>query len=434
MLKQFNRFLLLAIVVAAALYITLTNSDTVTLRLGPSLTVSTYAGVIYIGIFALGCVVASLVALFFGFKSYLKERRLLAQERARQNFFKIQEKARALMACGDWSAARALWEDVISRDPESIIARVELSKCVEELGDLRESLRVLDATRAGSRASIEVLFRAAHLNQRLGNNTAARDNLALIVAQEPSQRALELARDTCTTLGQFDEALKYQEELERLGHGTEQSTAVRSRIAFEQIISAAQGEEPRRNALVALLKRHPEHVPALEALGEIERARGNVELCAEHLVKAARVAGSDTAKWRRVVDLWLATDAVDQRQRSDRALAAARSATKDTRGEARLEAELLVIETLLAVNHFQEAERAIEGFQSLATKETGEIPADVARRLTIQKGYCLAQTGNVHSTGTLWQLLAAPGHAITPIRGQNPSTQRTEPSPILSTP
>jgi hypothetical protein len=50
MLKQFNKFLIFAILVAVALYVTLTNSETATLKLGPTLHVTTYAGVIYLGV------------------------------------------------------------------------------------------------------------------------------------------------------------------------------------------------------------------------------------------------------------------------------------------------------------------------------------------------------------------------------------------------
>jgi tetratricopeptide (TPR) repeat protein len=439
MLRQFNRFLFLAIIVATALYITLTNSDTATLRLGPKLTITSYAGVIYIGIFVAGCIAASLVALFFGLKSYLRERRLISHERHRQNFMKNQEKARGLMAAGDWGAARVIWEDVISRDPENIVARVEISRCIENLGDKRESLRVLDATRASSKASVEVLFRAARLNQELGNNTAAKDNLALILAQGPSHRALELARDTSEALGLYEEALKYQDDLEGIGYGSENRSAVRARLAFAQIKRNSQGEEARRAALLTLIKRHPDFPPALESLAEIERSRGSIDLCAEYLVKAARASGGENAKWRRVVDLWLQHPKLDQRQRAERAIAAARSATKNASGRARLEGELLLIETLLAVNHFQEAERVLDSFAALAQREVSDgsvDAADLSRRLTIQRGYCQAQLGNLSQTTQLWRELAVPASAgsISARDQASSASLRSEPSPVLSTP
>ncbi len=440
MLKQFNRFILLALIVAGALYITLTNSDSATLRLGPTLTITTYAGVIYIAIFVVGCVAASLVALFFGLKGYLRERKLASIERGRQTFLKVQRNARALMAAHDWRAARKLWEDVISQDPDNQVARVELSRCIEELGDLRESLRVLDSSRATSHVNMEVLFRAALLNQRLGNNTAARDNLSIILSHNSSRRALELARDTSEALGQFAEAISFQQDLERNGYESECSAEIIARLLYKQIMSGSANQDIKQRDLAALTKRHPNFVPALESLAEIARSQGNLEACAENLVKAARAARNDIAKWRCVVHLWLRSAHVEQRQRYDRAIAAARSASKDSSGRVRLEAELLLIETLLAANHFQDAERLIDGFAALVQREAQKEPTitfdDLTRCLVIQRGYCLAQTGNVHATGTLWQQLAAPEQSnnATETGEMRLVANRVEPSPILSTP
>jgi len=64
MLRQFNRLIALAILIAVTIYITLTNSETATIKVGPNISVTTYAGVIYLGVFFCGCVVASVVALF----------------------------------------------------------------------------------------------------------------------------------------------------------------------------------------------------------------------------------------------------------------------------------------------------------------------------------------------------------------------------------
>jgi tetratricopeptide (TPR) repeat protein len=435
MLKQFNRFLILAILIGVALYITLTNSDPATIKLGPKLSVTTYAGVIYIAVFVTGCISASLVALFFGFKSYLRERKLWAAERGRRNFLKTLEKARGLMASGEWASARLLWEEIIARDAENVVARVELSHCLEQLGDEREALRVLDATRASSRASVEVLFRAAALNQKVGNNTAALDNLGLIMNEAPSRKALELARDSSRAMGRFDEALRYNEELEKIGYFSDESARVRTELQYEQLVKEPQADGALRDSLSIFVKQHPTCVPALEKLAEMEKSRGDIDRCAENLVKAAKASDGDLSKWRAVVELWLRSTLGDTTRRSERAIAAARSGTKETRGRARVEAELLLIQTLLAVNHFQEAESLIESCDSLAIKELGSMPADLGQALAIQKGYCLSQMGNVRETAVLWEDLASLGGMSGAAKGSSLATaQRAEPSPMLSTP
>lgn len=435
MLKQFNRFLILAILVSLALYITLTNSEQATIKLGPSISLTTYAGVIYIGVFALGCVAASLIALFFGFKSYLRERKLRAAERSRQHFLKLFEKARNLMASSDWGAARDLWEQVIHRDPENVIARVELSRSLEALGDTHEALRVLDATRASSRSSAEVLFRAAELNRKLGNNTAAADNLGLVITDAPGRKALELARDICGEMGKVSEALAFQDELDRIGYESEQNIEARRRLRFAQIVQTVQGDTALREELLAFVKKNSTFVPVLEKLASLELARGNVEESAELLMKAAKNSNGDLAKWRAVVELWLNAIHGDFSRRSSRAVAAARSATQGTTGIKRLEAELLVIETLLKANSFSDAEKSLEGFAALAERETNGIPADIAQKLRIQRGHYLAQMGKAGETAVLWQELAGQEPSTTGRRGQQPPREKVaEPSPILSTP
>jgi tetratricopeptide (TPR) repeat protein len=421
--------------VGIALYVTLTNSDPATIKLGPNFSVTAYAGVIYIAVFATGCIVASLVALFFGFKGYLRERRLRAAERSRKNFLAVLEKARALMAGGDWAAARMLWEDIIARDSDNVVARVELSTCLEQLGDEREALRVLEATRASSRSSVEVLFRAAELNRKLGNNTGVSDNVGLILAEAPSRKALELARDASRAMERFDDALRFNDELEKIGYASEVTTQARADLVFEQTVKSATSDTTLRESLIGFVKQHSDCVPALEKLAELEKNRGDLDRCAENLMKAAKASRGDLSKWKAIVDLWLYASIGDASRRTERALAAARSATKDTQGRTRLEAELLLIRTLLAVNHFQEAESLMDSFTSLAQKELGSVPAEVAKELIIQKGYCLAQMGNARETAELWEQLAVSGATSIPAaKPATPIAKRTEPSPILSTP
>jgi len=435
MLRQFNRFLILAAIVAGALYITLTNSDSATIKLGPSLSLTTYAGVIYIAVFVLGCITASVVALFFGFKGYLRERRLRSADKARQSFLKIFERARSLMAGGDWAAARLQWEEIIGRDEDNVIARVELSHCIEQLGDDREALRVLDATRASSRASSEVLFRAASLNLKMGNRTAANDNLSFILATGPSHKALVMARDINEQMERFDEALRYHEELEQMGYGSPENSEIRARILLGSMKKDVTSEGAEREALVGFLKMYPQCVPALERFAELERKGGEIERAADVGAKCARLAAGDISRWRAVVDLWLHASQVDSNRRAERAISAAKAATKDARGRARVEAELLTIQTLLAVNHFQDAERLIDGFPSLAERELGKAPADLMRELTIQKGYCFSQMGKARDTGALWQLVAvADGSVESSSVSPSAAAPRGEPSPVLSTP
>jgi hypothetical protein len=296
---------------------------------------------------------------------------------------------------------------------------------------------VLDAARASSRASAEALYRAAELNSSLGNNTAALDNIGLILAQAPSRKALELARELSCAVSRYDQALSYHDELEKIGYGSDENSVIRADLTLKQLIKETPADAQLKETLSAFVKRYPNFAPGFEQLSQAEHRLGNLEGCAENLVKSARFSTDSLSAWRSVVDLWLSAEGLDRGKRAERALAAARSATKDQRGENRLAAELLLIKTLLAVNHFQDAERAIDGFKALAEREVGQLSPALSRELDIQKGHCLSQMGNAKDTAPLWQRLACP-EASEQQAGSATTTRvaatRGEPSPALSTP
>jgi tetratricopeptide (TPR) repeat protein len=435
MLRFFNRLLVTLILVGTALIITLTNSEPATIRVGNWFQISSFAGVIYLGVFSAGCIAASIVGLFFGVKAYFRERRLLATERNRQAFIGLIEKSRSLMAANEWGKAQAGWEGILRRDPENIVARVELSKCLEQLGDPREALRVLDATRAGSRRNIEVLFRAAELNRALGNNTAAMDNLALIAGEAPSKRSLEMARETSENLGRIDDALEYQEELERLGLEGANSKEVRARLTYAQILRDAPDATTLRETLLGFVKRHPSFTPALEKLASIELEALSFESAAELLVKVAKSAPGDLSKWRLVIDLWLNKWPGDTRKKAERAIAAARASTQDSKGANRIEAECLVVETLLSLNKVEDALQLLDELPTLLRREGLESDTRLSKLIIGLRGVCLTRLGRTKDTLELWESLVQ-SRAEGNIKSASIklAANSSEPSPTLSTP
>jgi tetratricopeptide (TPR) repeat protein len=434
MLRQFNRLIALALLIAVTLYVTLTNSETATIKLGPSITVTTYAGVIYLGVFFLGCVIASLFALFFGFKSYLRERKLRAAARSHQLFFELFLKARSFMASEEWGAARAIWEQVLHQDPDNTIARVELATCIENLGEPREALRVLDSMRASNHMNAAVLFKAVDLNRKLGNNTAAKDNLALIVQEAPTKRALELARDIAEELGRVDDAMDYHRALEKVGHISEEMIEAKTRISFEQLIRSVENENSLRETLTIFVKKHPQYVPALERLAQLEIARGRLDEGAELLVKAAKLSEGDLSKWDTVIDLWLRAAPGDVSRRADRAVAAARSATQGLHGAKRIDAEFVVAKTLLAVHRADDARTLLENVSALAEKERVGLTPVQAQIRTHLLGLSMSRLGLSKDTASLWESLVEPTLPVTETGKKPLLSDRGEPSPVLSTP
>jgi tetratricopeptide (TPR) repeat protein len=434
MLRQFNRLIALAILIAVTLYITLTNSDTATIKLGPSITVTTYAGVIYLGVFFFGAVVASIFALFFGFKSYLRERKLRTAARTHQLFFELFVKARSFMASEEWGAARALWEQVLHQDPDNTIARVELTTCFENLGDMREALKVLDSMRASNHMNAAVLFKAVELNRKLGNNTAANDNLAMIVREVPTKRALELSRDIAEELGRVDDALDYQRSLEKIGHVSEEMIEAKTRLSYAQLIKSVENENSLRETLTIFVRKHPTYVPALERLAELEISRGRLDEAAELLVKAAKLSEGDLSKWSTIIDLWLNTAPGDFQRRADRAIAAARSATQGLHGAKRIDGEFIVAKTLLAIHRAEDARTLLEGIPVLAEKEKVNLSGQQTETRTHLTGLCLSRLGLAKDTASLWESLVEPTLPAATAGKKPLLSDRGEPSPALSTP
>ncbi len=434
MLRQFNRLIALALLIAVTLYITLTNSETATIKLGPNITVTTYAGVIYLGVFFIGCVATSVVALFIGFKSYLRERKLRAAARSHQLFFELFLKARSLMASQEWRAAQAIWEQVLHQDPENTIARVELATCVENLGDSREALKVLDTMRASNHLNAAVLFKAVELNRKLGNNTAAKDNLALIVQEAPTRRALEMARDIAEELGRIDDAMDYQRALEKIGYISEDMVEAKTRLSFEQLVTSVENENSLRETLTIFVKKNPTYAPALERLAQLEISRGRLDEGAELLVKAAKLSEGNLSKWTPVIDLWLRSAPGDFSRRADRALAAARSATQGLHGAKRLDAEFVVAKTLLAVNRPEDARTLLENLTTLTEKEKVSLSMSQLQTKTHLIGLCMARLGLAKETASLWESLVEPTLPAAETGKKPPLSDRGEPSPALSTP
>lgn len=426
MIRRINRIIFIFLVVAVALYVVIQNRESTTVLFGRGTSITANTGVILIATFGLGILCAALVSLFFGIKSYFRERKLHARERQRLAFYDGMVSARSASASGDWLKARLEWERLIARDPTNIIARLELSRCLEGLGEVREALQLLDEARAAEAHNTEVLFRAAELNIALGNRTAAIDNLALIMAHQPNRRAAALARDLSEQLGRIEDALEYQSRLEGLAPGEHQSEAV-SRLQFHRIIrDHAADPASLREQLRAFTKKHPKYAPALERLAELEQLQGRTDEAAQLLVRSARSGGRPTA-WAEAARLWLSTN------NPERALAAARSATKDTTGAARIEAELNLIRVYLGVNMFEDARRALENVRGLAAAEQVEVSPALSQQILTLQGLCLSQLGQFRESAEVWRELSGE-KPVALSNGSPPAGHEEAPAPRLSTP
>ncbi|MBN8550154.1 MAG: tetratricopeptide repeat protein [Deltaproteobacteria bacterium] len=403
MINRINKFIFVFCVVALALYLVVLNTAPTTVALSPGTNgwkITGNTGVILIATFAIGIVVAGLVGLFFGVRSYFRERRLHNLEAQRRAFYDGMLRARGFAASGEWNKARVQWEQLIKKDPTDIIARTELSRSLQAAGEPIEALRILDDARAKDPKNVEVLFRAAELNIALGNKTAAIDNLALILHNHPNRRAAQLARDLSEELGRIEDAVEYQAQIESFGVPGAEEESIAARLEFKRILKdRASDKAALRTDLKALCKRRSEFVPALHRLALLEAEQGNIEEAAHYYVKAAKASHS-SAYWNEISKLWMST------QNPERALAAARTATKETEGEAKLIAELELIRVQISLNQLDDARRSLDQFQNVINSGGPRMPSEILQQYLILRGLYLSQTGDQAQAAELWKKLS----------------------------
>ena len=444
MLRLFNRFLIFVLILSGALYIIFLNREPATLRLSRSYEFSGSAGYLYISVFLVGLFFAGLVALLFGIRSYFRERHFIQKERQREQFYDLFVHGRSLMAAQEWTKAQAVWERVLARDSENITARIQLSICYEALGDTEEALRVLDLARSQRAYNAEVLFRAADLNTRLGNRTAAVDNLALLMSETPSPHAARVAAELSEELGRLEDALQYQEQLESMSPRlAEQERERKTRLQFKILVRDNTADSQTRiEALQGFVKRNPSYTPALDELAAVQQTNGQVEQAAQTMIKAAKIS-NDSDRWGRIVNMWLSSKAVgnEAAQNTERALAAARAATAETKGSTRVLAELALARTLLAVNKIDEAKTVLNKIEVIAEREGVKLSLQERLSLLTLRGACSLRLGEIREASELWNTALA---VTFPKKTDNvvafedmarpASRNLVQPSPTFSTP
>jgi len=389
---------------------------------------SSYAGVILLGAFFLGVITSTIGAVIFGMRAWVREKKLIHQEKSRMSFFQTIVEARGFISSGEWGKARDLWERFIRKEnPEvvDVVARVELAKALEGSGDRLEALRVLDAARANHPENIEVLFTAANLNLALGNKTAALDNLALVLYQHPNRRAAEMARELSEELGRFEDALEYHKLLAKLDGQREADTRLFiARIDYKILLRNFGGSaETLKPQLYSYLKSHPSYAPALERLALLEESEGKIDEAADLFVRAAK-ASQSPIYWRECVKLWL------RNKKPDRAIAAAKTARNETSGTLKLNCELDLVRLFISLHMFEEAKKALETLQSSIQQGTD---SSILHSMFMLQGICLSQLGEAVKSAEVWKKLSEyePNLDL----GQKNSRSHLEaPSPLLSTP
>lgn len=421
-----RKLILIALLVGIAVWVVVINGSPTTVFLPalPPKEVTANTGVVILVVFSLGFLAAAVFGVFLGVRAYMRERQLRSKEKRTQDFYAGMLKARSEQALDDWERARNSWERIIRKDPSDVIARVELSKVLEGVGEHREALRTIDNARSSDSDNLEVLLRAAELNLRLGNKTAAIDNLALVLYHHPTAKAARLARDLSEQLGRIQDALEYQSQLERLAPPNDDDRAAAQRLEFGRLTEEYSEDQ---TALVAQLrsfqKRNQDFLPALERLAELELEAGRFEEAAQLYIRAAKTA--DPRFWEKVASIW------HEQGKPQKAVAALRAAVKDSSGETRLETSLSLVKLLLNLDMLEDAD---EVFKQLTEELEAHKGASDKLRLhyLALKGFYLNRKQEYKRAAEVWQSLAKNGE-LELLSSSEPKASAL-PSPQLSTP
>lgn len=385
MLKKVNRFLAGLLLLGTTIYVVVLNPDKHTIWLSKSWSITTYTGVIILGVFVTGFFVSFLGTLAFGVRSYFRERALKKADSIKQKFFEILVEARGHVASGELGKAQSLWERFLARSSQkdlSALAQLELAKLIN---DPMEKLRFIDNARASFPDNTEILFYAAQLNQELGNETAALDNLALIMYHHPNKRAAKLAFELALSLGKLGDAREYFELYQDLG-GTDLSEL---ELAEAELRLLLTGTDEDIKTLKGFLRNYPDSIFAREELSEIYMEGGKLKEAAQYLSEIAE-RSKTLADFREIIDLWKEED-------PERAIAAAKRAKAVVQNSDKGAASLELTRLYVGFGMLAEAEKEA---QSLSTYE-GTLPVPVHTLSSLyQASICLkrgeSRTALVH--------------------------------------
>lgn len=385
MLSKIIKILLLVLVIALVTYIIVFNSSSVDVSVPPDLQIKNInLGVVLISSFIIGAIFASLIAAYFSLISLFRQKRTESDVKAREKFITTLLEARTASAAHQWIKSKALWQSLAKKDPSKVLAKIETAKCLDAEGKNAEALKLIDEARAEAPGNIEVLFRAADLNLKVGNKTAALDNLNLINAADNIPRALKLSRDLAFDLKRYDEALKHNEKALAVGSVSDYEE-FQCRALFYKLKNSFKAEQPESlseytKELRKFVKKHSHsHLPLIE-LAHIEEKAGNYESAAELLFKASLITGS-SEYWHKSVKIWI------DNSLPDRAIAAAKSAAKTTKGNARIDAEFDLIRVTLLLGKFDEAAGLLENISYLVKSLECELTPEQSDQLNILKAY-----------------------------------------------
>ena len=306
MWKNLIRYLVIPIaIIAVVTYLWLLNPEQVSFTYKQGTVWQGPLALLLIVTFLTGTIFSAIFSFFFGtlrlFSDWLDARKRKTALTAKGLFVVGRE----YLATGVLDDAESTFRKILLSTPDDIIARTSLAQTLQQKGDLRSALIVLEQARPQHSHNLELLVMLAELNDKLGNKTAAYDNLSLVLKSHPQNIfALEKLVGYCTALERIDEAIQYQRQLIRLNTNTALETKQEQLADLEFLVAKKTQDEA---TLEELLKKNRNYAPAMAELASILETKGNFDKASKLLIKAFDKS-TDVKYLGQLATLWLKLD------------------------------------------------------------------------------------------------------------------------------
>ncbi|MCC6220435.1 MAG: hypothetical protein IT291_04245 [Deltaproteobacteria bacterium] len=376
----------LLLVGTAAGYLFYFNRHAVTVTLAPGKVWEAPLAIVLMAVFFLGTAMLGAVAIYLGAKHSFKDWQDKLKRKRLTNHSQLLQSGSELLALDSFSSAKTNLEKIVNQDSSNVLAWLALAQVYEKQGKTDDCLRVLERARLNNAGSYLVLFKIAEINQALLNYTAAYDNLKIVLNAHPKNiLALKKIVTCCKNLKRYDEAIAYTKEVLSAAYGKEQEAYNQELAELELRYTETKHSENSlelRSALEAILRKHRDFPPALDALAKIERGQSKLQAASKLWTRAYQVT-REIVYLKSIASMWL--DANDS--------AAAVDAVK-TAINYKKAAELSLGERVFLANLFLAFNKSIEAKDELKQIETqGKISDNMLRHVNLVRASILHHEG-----------------------------------------
>jgi tetratricopeptide (TPR) repeat protein len=269
--KYLTIFIFIGVPVSYVGYLFVQNPDSITLSYWPGKSISLRIAASILATFTIGVLFSGVIALLLSAKHSVEEWLFERKYKALIRNQKLILDARENLVFGRVDDAARVFNRVLDNDPRNLLALFHLVEVLKKKGELKSALLLLERFRENGEHSTELLVEISNLQNKLGNHSAAVDNLSLILKNDPTNKyALKMIVESFQELKLYDRALHFQNELVRVSGHSDRKDAQEKLADLELLIEQklAGNNFPPQEKFKEILKRHKNHPATLVKLAE----------------------------------------------------------------------------------------------------------------------------------------------------------------------